>query len=198
MRYPDYLLKLIAVLKKLPGVGTKSAERFAFELIEWPQDQLDHFTTTVSGIKKNLNYCDSCGALIGEGPCPYCSQPRRDPHLLCVIGSPKDLFSIEETKEYQGYYHVLGGLLSPFQGQTLVPAAIENLKKRITALSIQEVIIALDSTLEGDATALYVKKELSVLPVTTSRLALGLPMGSSLDLIDGGTLGRALAFRRHY
>ncbi len=198
MRYPDYLLKLIAILKRLPGVGSRSAERFAFQLIDWPHEKLDEMGQIIAGIKENLKYCQECGALTGEERCFFCAFPRRDPHLLCIVASSKDLFSIEETREYHGHYHVLGALLSPIQGHAPLPGTIEKIKKRITSLAIQEVIIALDSTLEGDATSLFLKKELEALSIQTSRLALGLPMGSSLDLIDGGTLGRALAYRRTY
>jgi len=197
MRYPDHLLKLIGVLKKLPGVGSRSAERFAFQLIDWSPEKLAEMGDIIKSIKENLNYCSECGALI-ETKCPLCSSSRRDPHLLCIVASSKDIFAIEETREYQGHYHVLGSLLSPLQGQSISSGTIENIKNRISKLQITEVIIALDATLEGDATSLFLKKELSSLPLSISRLALGLPMGTALDFIDGGTLGRALAYRRNY
>ncbi len=199
MRYPEHLLKLISVLKKLPGVGSKSAERFAFHLIDWPQERLDEMSQTLLGISEKLKYCFTCGALNGDLACPFCAPDRLDYGKLCIVSSSKDLFSIEDTREYKGTYHVLGGLLSPLQEQTPLLQALTKIKERIAASKIEEVIIALDSTLEGDATALFIKRDLDALKtVHTTRLALGLPMGSSLDLIDGGTLARALAFRRTY
>lgn len=194
MRYPDHLLKLIALLKKLPGVGSKSAERFAFHLLEWSDEKLAEMGQAIQDTKKYLKNCSDCGSLKGEDPiCPFCDLTVRDSEILCIVASSKDLFSIEETRDYQGLYHVLGTLLSPIHGR--IPQ-IDPLKKRISDLGVKEVIIALDATLEGDATSLYLIKELEALGVTLSRLALGLPMGSSLDFIDGGTLARALSDRR--
>jgi len=198
MRYPDYLLKLIAVLKKLPGVGNRTAERFAFQLLDWPPEKLSEMGALISSLKDYVKTCLECGVLIEKERCFFCHHARKEPHLLCIVASYKDVFSIEETREYHGHYHVLGHLLSPIQGTGPTPMVIEKIKNRIKNLSIEEVIIALDSTLEGDATALFLKKEFANLSVRTSRLALGLPMGSSLDFIDEGTLGRALSFRRSY
>ncbi len=205
MRYPEHLLKLISVLKKLPGVGGKTAERFAFHLIDWPQEKLREMGNSIKSIKENLKLCSTCGSLVDESianhsfsQCHYCDPSKRQTHILSVVGSPKDVFIIEETREYRGLYHVLGCLLSPLQGKKPDPNIIEKLKQRIKTLAIEEVILAFDSTLEGDATALFIKKELASLDVTTTRLALGLPMGSSLDLIDGGTLARAFAGRLRY
>lgn len=197
MRYPDHLLKLIAILKKFPGVGTKTAERFAFHLLDWSEDKLKEMATTIQETKKHLTNCNECGALI-EKNCTICSDKRRDQTVLCVVASVKDIFLIEETREYRGLYQVLGALFSPIHGVAPPLPIIEKLKERIGALGTKEIVIALDSTLEGDATALYLKKELSSFPVSISRLALGLPMGSSLDFIDGGTLARALAGRHIY
>jgi recombination protein RecR len=197
MHYPDHLLKLIAVFKKLPGVGSKSAERFAFHLLEWPEEKLNEMSLTIGNLKKNLKNCAECGCIIENG-CPFCQNEKRDREVVCVVASHKDVFLIEQTHEFRGVYHVLGGVLSPLQGRSCPPQAIEKLKRRIQDLGIKEMILALDATLEGDATALYLKKELELLNVAASRLALGLPMGSSLDFIDGGTLARALAGRHVY
>ncbi|MFN0064907.1 MAG: recombination mediator RecR [Chlamydiales bacterium] len=194
MRYPTHLLKLIEVFKKLPGIGTKSAERFAFHILDWPQDKLNEMSSAVHLIKDKIQFCSECGALI-EKQCTYC---ERNASTLCIVGSVKDIFLIEETKEYLGFYHVIGALLCPIQARAPEPSCIAKLKERIEQLQIREVIIALDSTLEGDATALYLKRELTPLGMKISRPALGLPMGSTLDFIDGGTLGRALAGRNTY
>ena len=133
-----------------------------------------------------------------ESSCPLCQDRGRDPTTLCVVASAKDIFLIEQTHEYEGLYHVLGGLLSPLQGMAPASHSIEKLKERVVRLGTKELILALDSTLEGDATALFLKKELEPLALKTSRLALGLPMGSSLDYIDGGTLARAFSGRHAY
>lgn len=198
MRYPEHLLKLIQVLKKLPGVGHKSAERFAFHLLNWPDYQLRELGQVVAEIKNKLKYCHDCGCLMDETACSFCDLSKRDSHLLCVIASPRDAFSIEDTHEYKGLYHVLGGVLSPLEKRGPDQLSLQKLKNRITALNIQEIVIALDSTLEGDATSLFIKQELAPYSVHVSRLAFGLPMGSSLDYVDGGTLARALAGRNQF
>jgi recombination protein RecR len=197
MRYPEHLLKLISILKKFPGVGSKSAERFAFQLLDWPEEKRVEMASVVKDVSKNLKNCPECGALI-EQACSICTDKGRIHELLCVTASAKDIFLIEETREYRGLYHVLGALFSPIHGKAPPAQAIEKLKSRISELGVKEIIIALDSTLEGDATALYLKRELAPFSVSVSRLALGLPMGSSLDFIDGGTLARALAGRHAY
>lgn len=198
IQYPDHLLKLIDVLKKLPGVGIKSAERFAFQLLDWKEDDLNEMSTILKEVKTKLKECPKCGCLKGEKECGFCESHRQNPTLICVIASPRDVFAIEETREYRGYYHVLGGLLSPLDGIGPDQLKVKPLKERIASLKIQEVVIALDSTLEGDATALFLKQELANLPVTISRLAFGLPMGSSLDYVDGGTLARAFTGRASF
>jgi len=197
MRFPEHLLKLISVLKKLPGVGTKTAERFAFHLLDWPEEKRSEMAQTIQDIKKNLSNCPECGGLV-EKACGICADKERNQEILCIIASAKDIFLIEETREYRGLYHVLGALFSPIHGEAPPTRTIEKLKMRISTLGVKEVVIALDSTLEGDATALYLKKELASFSVSVSRLALGLPMGSSLDFIDGGTLARALSGRHTY
>lgn len=198
MRYPDHLLKLIQVLKRLPGVGNKSAERFAFHLLTWPEEQLRELGSVVSATKEKLKQCSLCGCLMDLGGCMFCHTPQRDSSVMCVLASPRDVFAIEETHEYQGLYHVLGGVLSPIERRGPEHLSIAQLKERLTTLKVKEVVIALDSTLEGDATALFLKQELAHYPVQISRLAFGLPMGSSLDYVDGGTLARALAGRSQF
>ena len=198
MRFPDHLLKLIQVLKRLPGVGNKSAERFAFHLLTWSDEQLRELGAVVSETKKQLQKCAECGCLMGTEGCHFCRSSRRDPSLLCVLASPRDVFSIEETHSFFGHYHVLGGLLSPLERRGPEHLSIGKLKERLTDLQVKEIVIAFDSTLEGDATALYLKQELSHYPIQISRLAFGLPMGSSLDYVDGGTLARALSGRGNF
>jgi recombination protein RecR len=197
-KYPSDLLSLIASLKKLPGVGSKTAERFAFHLLGWPGEQLTEFGKQVTHIKEKIKPCPECGCFIGEWGCDFCTINKRDRTMLCVLASAKDVYALEETRAYFGLYHVLGGLLSPLDGKGPEQLELGKLKERIESLAIKEVIIALDSTIEGDATALYLKEQLHSWGVAATRLAFGLPMGSSLDFVDGATLMLALTGRHSF
>jgi len=198
MHYPEHLLKLVQCLKKLPGVGHKSAERFAFHMLTWTPSQLAELAAIIRETPYKLFPCANCGCLLDNEYCSYCDLSLRNPDFLCVLAYPKDVFAIEETREYRGLYHVLGGLLSPIERKGPEHLSIDKLKHRLELLNTKELVIALDSTLEGDATALYLKHELESLPIKISRLAFGLPMGSSLDYVDGGTLARAFTARNQY
>lgn len=198
MHYPPHLLKVINVLKRLPGVGSKSAERYAFHMLGWPQEYLDEMASTLKDIHEKLPQCEECGCLKGEYACPFCTEQRQQSKVICIISCAREAFSIETTGEYKGLYHVLGGLLSPLEGIGPDKLTIAGLKTRIALLKIEEIVIALDSTLEGDATSLYLKQELAPLGVAISRLAFGLPMGSPLDYVDGGTLARAFSGRSKF
>ena len=198
-RYPSHLLKLIDALRKLPGVGYKSAERFAFEMLNWPKEHLSHLADAISTVPGKLTHCQECGCLIdSQIACPFCHSHRAHDHTLCVVGTSREVFAIEETREYKGLYHVLGGLLSPKNGFGAKELKLDKLIKRIKDLQIKEVIIALDSTVEGDATSLYLRQELEPLNIQITRLAFGLPMGSALGYVDGGTLARAFSGRRSF
>ncbi len=197
-RFPPHLLKLMEFLKKLPGVGNKSAERYAFQIVDWQPDELACFAKALSSTKELLQNCSECGSLTQENVCPFCDAEVRSSKTLCVVAHYKDVYAIEETHEYKGLYHVLGSLLSPLEGRNPDRINIQKLKQRVVDHKVEEIVIAIDATLEGDATSLYLKQELEDLDVQISRLALGLPMGSSLDYVDGGTLARALAGRRNF
>lgn len=196
MKYPTDLLSLIAYLKKLPGVGSKTAERFAFHLINWPDEQLTSLAALIGTIKETICHCPECGCLMEKEQCFFCADPQRDQSFLCIVSSAKDVYSIEETRIFHGLYHILGGLLSPIQGCTPEQLNLGRLKERVVTRGIKEIIIALDSTLEGDATSLYLKEQIAGWGIKASRLAFGLPMGSTLDFVDGGTLTRALMGRQ--
>lgn len=198
MQYPAHLLKVIQVLKKLPGVGTKSAERYAFHLLEWEPEHLHEMAHVLKEIPEKLKQCSDCGCLKDNKGCLFCNEERTRTGTICILSSPKEVFSIETTGEYKGLYHVLGGLLSPLDGIGPDQLTIPQLKNRILKFNIQEVVIALDSTLEGDATALYLKHELQPLCGGIFRLAFGLPMGSPIDYVDGGTLARAFSARNKF
>ena len=198
MSYPRPLTLLIEQLKKLPGVGQKSAERYAFKMLDWSDSQLKTFGQTLSNLKENIHYCDRCGALSEKQRCFFCDNPARATDQLCIVASPKDIFVLEETHSFTGLYHVLGGLISPLHHRDSDSLNLKPLQKRIQAHNFKEIIIALDSTVEGDATTLLLKKEMQLSDTKVSRLAFGIPVGSSLDYIDGSTLSRALLGRRGF
>ncbi len=195
MKYPDDLTSLIAHLKKLPGVGAKTAERFAFELLGWSQNQLAQLGTLLGEIRAKIPPCTTCGCLTQEGACPFCNHTGRDPHSLCLIASPRDAYAIEETRTFRGLYHVVEHLLSPLDGRHSEALRVDRIVARLD--NVKELIIAFDSTLEGDTTALFLKNQLARPGLSISRLAFGLPVGSSLEYIDGGTLARALVGRQN-
>jgi len=194
-KYPKDLCTLIAYLKKLPGVGTRTAERFAFELLSWPETEAKRLGSLLGEIHEKVPSCASCGCLTQENRCLFCHESR-DHSSLCILSSPKDAYAIESTHAYRGLYHVIEHLLSPLDGRHTHQLRIDRIVERIQKHSVQEIILALDSTLEGDTTSLYLTQELKNLPVRLSRLGMGLPMGSSLEYVDGGTLAKALVGRR--
>jgi recombination protein RecR len=193
--YPSPLVQLIAALKKFPGVGKKSAERFAFKMISWSDKEIKDFVTSIENVKNKLHSCQECGALVEIALCPFCNLQKRDTSILCVVSSAKDIFALEEMRIFNGLYHVLGTLLSPLERQFEEKLHLGTLLSRIQTAGVKEVILALDSTLEGDATALFIRNALRPLEIRISRLALGLPLGSSLDFVDEGTLSRAFTGR---
>lgn len=195
-KYPEELLTLIAHLKKLPGVGTRTAERFAFELIGWPRDQLASLGESLIQIQNQIPPCPTCGCLTHAARCPFCQSGERDAHQLCLLASPRDVFAIEATHSYKGLYHIIEHLLSPLDGRHIHHLRLDRIEERIRKHQVQEVILAFDSTLEGDTTALYLKSQLSRPELAISRLAFGLPVGSSLEYIDSSTLTRAFKGRQ--
>lgn len=197
-KYPLAFLKLIDQLKKLPGVGNKSAERFAFHLLGLSKLQLDEMALAFSQLHDHIKNCERCGCMNDSEKCLFCDSLHRDHTQICVVATAKEVFALEQTQEFRGLYHVLGGVLSPLDGRGPQHLSIPLLKQRLSSYPIQEMVIALDSTLEGDATSLFLKNELTDFNLRISRLAFGLPMGSSLDYVDGGTLTRALLGRQRY
>ncbi len=194
--YPSQFNALMSHLKKLPGVGSRTAERYAFDLLDWKEQQLEGLILCLQELHEKIRACEVCNCLIDStNPCPFCDRTKRNERLLCVIAHPKDAYTIEETRSYKGLYHVVGGVLSPLTGYTPEKLNLASLKKRLEGSGIEEVIIAIDSTLEGDTTALYIKEVLNSWQIKASRLAFGMPVGSSLDFVDSGTLMRAFEGR---
>jgi recombination protein RecR len=191
LAYPASLATLIEQLKKLPGVGRKTAERFAFKILEWSEKDQKQLASTLENLHYKLTKCSECGCFKQGDDCSFCSRVFHSA-TLCVIASAKDAYAIEQTRIFQGHYHVLGCLLSPLEGRTPEHLHLEHLKQRISQLKIEELILALDPTLEGDTTALYLHEIFQPLGLKITKLALGLPVGSSLDFIDEGTLAQAL------
>lgn len=196
MQLPSSLQTLIAHLRRLPGVGQRTAERYAFQLLQWPAEQQQKLAEALKQLHHTVQSCTACGCWSEQPLCAVCSSDRRNRQMLCVVAQPRDVFAFEQTRAFEGLYHVLGGLLSPMERKGPESIGVERLKQRLALLGTQEVILALDTTLEGDATALFLKRELEALGCRVSRLAFGLPMGSSLEYVDGGTLSRALAGRQ--
>lgn len=195
MQFPAHLQTLLALLRRLPGVGHRTAERYVFQLLEWTPEQLQQLVRALTELPEKISTCSACGAL-AEGPlCSVCLDGSRDRRVLCILGHPRDVYAFEATGAFHGMYHVLGGLLSPLERRGPEALGLERLHRRIQALQVHEIILALDTTLEGDATALFLKKELEAAGCRVSRLAFGLPLGSSFEYVDGGTLARALAGR---
>ncbi|MBS0626514.1 MAG: recombination protein RecR [Verrucomicrobia bacterium] len=195
-KYPDDLMTLISYLKKLPGVGLRTAERFAFEFLDWELDDLEGLGQLLTEIPRKVPRCPECGCLTQEGACRFCTDPSRETSSLCILSSARDVYAIEDTHTFKGLYHVVEHLLSPLDGRHASQLKTDRIEERIARHKITEVIIAFDSTLEGDTTALFLKNQLSKFPLSISRLGVGLPMGSSLEYIDSGTLSRALAGRQ--
>lgn len=196
--FPKPLFALIQQLKKLPGVGQKTAERYAFCLMDWKMNDLKLLGYQIEQLKNQLAFCKECGC-IQEHDCPFCQNQERLNGTLCIVSSPKDVFAIEQTRSFTGQYQVIPSLLNPFEDSFANQLAQIGVIERIRRLNIREVILALESTIEGDATALYLKEALHSLPqVTVSRLAYGIPLGSTLEFIDGGTLSRALMGRQPF
>ncbi|MEX0962355.1 MAG: recombination mediator RecR [Simkaniaceae bacterium] len=195
MKTPKELKSLIAHLKMLPGVGKKTAERFAYHLLESPTQEIQQFSALLRTLQENVIFCEICGVMLYEKECFSCKESNRNPHILLVVAKPKEVITIEESISYKGRYHVLGQLLSPLDD--IGPADL-NTQKLILRLSyepVEEIILAFDSTLEGDATALYLHDHLKKFPIKITRPALGLPMGSSFDFVDEGTIMRSITAR---
>ena len=200
-KYPRELAPLIAHLKKLPGVGTRTAERFAFDLINWPQDHLNAFGEIISDIQKKIPPCSICGCLTERGFCQFCESKSRDASQICITASARDVFAIDGTGTYRGLYHVVENLLSPIDGRNANTLRLDRIEERVKMHRTKEIILAFDSTLEGDTTALYLKSQLEKIAgsdLVISRLAFGLPMGSSLEYVDGGTLSRSFKGRQTF
>ena len=186
---------LVAQLTRLPGVGTRTAHRLAFHLLRVPKDEAEALAAAIGEVKERVRFCSECGNLTEEDRCEICRDERRDRTLVCVVEQPADLVSLERTHEYRGLYYVLGGSLSPIDGVEPEHLRIDELMGRVERNGIQEVVLATNPNMTGEATAAYLADRLRG-RVRVTRLASGLPVGGDLEYADEVTLGRALSGRR--
>ena len=190
------LQDLIDAFAKLPGIGRKSATRLAFYLVRQPEEVSQELADAILSAKERIRFCETCQNLCENSPCERCSKPVRDENVLCVVESPQDLIAIEATREFHGRFHVLHGAISPLEGITPNDLKIRELMARLTESSFTEIILAMNPSIEGEATAAYLKRLIEPLGITLSRIASGLPMGAQLEYADKATLGRSLLDRR--
>lgn len=193
---PEPLTALASALSKLPGIGPRSAERIALHLVQSPPAEVEALAKALTEGRARVGLCNICGALTETQPCAFCSDPRRDQTVVCLVERPVDILSLEKAGVFKGVYHVLGGKLSPLNGVEPEDLRIAELEKRVDEQKVTEVIIALPSDVEGDATSFYLNKILGSRNVRICRIAQGLPVGSGLEFADEMTLGRALEGRR--
>ena len=194
--YEGAIQDLIDELGRLPGIGPKSAQRIAFHIIQSERVDISRLADVLRTVKEKVKFCIECGNITEEELCRICRDPRRDPTSFCVVEESKDVIAIEKTREFRGKYHVLGGAISPIDGIGPENLRIRELMVRLAATEIQEIIIATDPNLEGEATATYLSRMLKPLRMKVSRLASGLPVGGDLEYADEVTLGRAFEGRR--
>jgi recombination protein RecR len=194
--YEGAVQDLIDELGRLPGVGPKSAQRIAFHLLAADPVDVRRLVTALTEVKDKVRFCTICGNVAEEEQCRICRDPRRDRAVICVVEEPKDVVAIERTREFRGRYHVLHGALSPLDGIGPDQLKLKELLARLSGGQVQEVIVATDPTVEGEATSLYLARLVKPLGVRVTRIAQGVPMGGNLEYADQVTLARALAGRR--
>ncbi len=190
----DSLNQLIEEFSQLPGIGRKSAQRLAMYILKLPKDDVVNMANALLNLKEKMRYCSSCWNFTETDPCGICANPRRDPHLICVVEEPSDVLALEKTNDYRGLYHVLGGALSPLDGIGPEHLKVKELLSRIRP-ETEEIILALNPNIEGEATVIYLTRLLKPLGVKVSRLARGIPIGGDLEFTDEATLSRALEGR---
>ena len=193
---PESITTLIAALNKLPGVGPRSAERMALHIVQAETGAVKQLADAILHARERIQFCTICGALTEKSPCSICADSRRDASLVCVIEQPVDILSVEKSNTFRGKFHVLGGKISPLDGVEPEDLRIADLEKRLAHEPIKEIVIALGTDVEGDATSFYLAKRLARKGLKISRIAYGLPAGSGLEFADELTLSRALEGRR--
>jgi recombination protein RecR len=194
--YPEPVARLIEALQRLPGIGPKTAQRLTFFLLKRPADEVAGLAEALSQLKQLIVYCSVCFNVTQEDPCRICRDPRRDARLLCIVEEPNDLLAVERTREFRGRYHVLLGALSPLDGIGPEDIKVRELLTRLERESAEEIILATNPSVEGEATAIYLAKLLKPFAVRITRIARGLPVGGDLEYADEVTLAKALEGRK--
>lgn len=189
------LTKLVEQFESLPGIGSKTAQRLAYHVLGLSKAEAEEFASAIIDAHEKIKYCSVCCNFSDSEQCPVCSSPNRDHSVICVVETPRDAIAIENTREYKGTYHVLHGAISPLNGIGPNELYIKELLARINGGEVEEVIMATNSTVEGEATGMYLSKLLKALGVKVTRLAFGIPVGSDLEYADGVTLTKALEGR---
>ena len=194
--YPKPIARLVGEFEKLPGIGPKSAQRLAFHIMRIPEDETRALAEALLAIKGSIRFCSICFNYSEGEVCDICANPRRDKTNLCVVAEPRDLIAMEKTNEYKGVYHVLQGVISPLEGVTPDRLKVRELQARVSGGGFKEIILAMNPTVEGDTTAMYLAGLLKPLGPRVSRIAHGMPVGGDLDYADQATLIQALEWRR--
>jgi recombination protein RecR len=195
MALPDPLMRLIEELQRLPGIGPKGAQRLAFHILKTPREQTERLVDALRDVKEQVTYCSVCNNITDVDPCAFCSSDARDPRTICVVEEPQNVAAIEKTREFKGRYHVLMGALSPLQGIGPDDLKIKGLLGRVSG-GVDEVILATNPNVDGEATAIYLARLLKPLGVKVTRIATGIPVGSDLDYADEVTMTRSMEGRR--
>jgi recombination protein RecR len=193
---PEPLSRLVEQLQKLPGIGAKGAQRLAFHLLKNPREDAERLCEAIRDVKERVTYCSLCNNITDADPCVYCTSASRDQRLICVVEEPQNVSVVEKTREFRGLYHVLMGALSPLHGVGPDDLKIKGLLGRVGAGGVDEVILATNPNVEGEATALYLARLLKPLGVRVTRIAMGIPVGSDLEYADEVTMTRAMEGRR--
>ena len=196
MSRPDPLTRLIEQLQRLPGIGAKSAARLAFHVLKTPREEVERLVEAMREVKDRVTYCSICSNITDADPCFFCTSPERDGRVICVVEEPENVTAIEKTRDFKGRYHVLMGALSPLQGVGPDDLKIRELLARVGAGGVEEVILATNPNVEGEATAIYLAKLLKPLGVRVTRIAMGVPVGSDLEYADEVTMHKAIEGRR--
>ena len=195
-QYPKPLAKLINELSKLPGIGTKSAQRLAFHILSLDDREAEQLADAITTAKREMKYCSVCGNLTDEDPCAICSDPTRKDDVICVVDSPRDVMAMERIKEFNGLYHVLHGVISPMEGIGPEDINLKSLVQRLQQGDVKELIIATNPNIEGEATAMYIARLIKPAGIKVTRIAHGIPVGGDLEYADEVTLLKSLEGRR--
>ncbi len=196
MSQPEPLTRLVDELQRLPGIGRKSAQRLAFHILRAPREAADRLCDAVRDVKDRVTHCSICNTITDADPCAYCTDEGRDRRLICVVEEPQNVLAIEKTRDFKGSYHVLMGAISPLQGVGPDQLKVKGLLSRVESGGVEEVILATNPNVEGEATAIYLARLLKPLGVRVTRIAMGVPVGSDLEYADEVTMHKAMEGRR--